>query len=95
METPGNDPESTEELWIAKYRAAMDTIPVQQSRLAKMHALLDTAWQAVVSRVCERGDAKTKRRNSNANVFAIPNPKAKEEKLIQGHFRNKDASKAS
>lgn len=95
METHRNDLESAEELWIAKYRAAMDAIPLQQSRLAKMRALLDAAWQAVVSRVCERGGAKTKRRNPNANVVAIPNPKNREEKLGQGPFKNQAASKAS
>lgn len=94
MEPQGNNPGTTEDLWIAKYRAAMD-IPVQQSHLEKVRAIVVSAWQAVASKVGERVGVKTKRRNPNANVFTIPNPKVGEEKARQGRFKNQVAPKAS
>ena len=95
MEPQGNKPGPTEALWIAKYRAAMDKIPVQQSHLEKVRAIVERAWQAVASKVGGREGAKAKGRNPNANVFAIPNPKVGEEKARQGRFKNQAAPKAS
>jgi len=95
MEPQGNNPGTTEDLWIAKYRAAMDKIPVQQSRLEKVRAIVESAWQAVASQAGKRVGAKAKRRNPNANVFVIPNPKVGEQKPRQGHFKKQAAPKAS
>ncbi|HKH98948.1 MAG TPA: hypothetical protein VJ999_07560 [Candidatus Sulfotelmatobacter sp.] len=41
----------TDEEWIAKYRAAIDAVPIEQSRWVKLRALLDDACRVVFANV--------------------------------------------
>jgi len=49
METHRALARQVEEEWIAKYRAALDAAPVLQSRIVKLRAALDRAYNLFVS----------------------------------------------
>jgi hypothetical protein len=95
VDTYGSDPRNAEELWIAKYRAALYEAPVQRSRLAKMRATVGTAWHGAISRVGELITAEGGRRNRSLEAFAIPTQKATEDKVKQREIKKPTLPKAS
>ena len=70
METHETQHGDAEQIWIAKYRTALHEIPIQQSRLAKIRAAVDTVWHAAISQV---GNLLTSGRKRRGHKDRMPN----------------------
>lgn len=95
METPGRDPVDAERLWIAKYRAAVDGMPVEQSRPSKMRANVDRIRHVVISQIGKLFTAGGRRHNRSAEAFPVPIQKTSDEKLKERDLQQEAVRKAS